>query len=94
MSKSEKESAKAIAYRILATADVVVTSYRTKALERLGFSWEELHLRFPRLIFAQILGYGEKGPEKIPPDSMQRHTFAGVGFLALPTNVEKRQLTR
>ncbi|MCZ8552675.1 CoA transferase [Escherichia albertii] len=60
----KKESAKAIAYRILATADVVVTSYRTKALERLGFSWEELHLRFPRLIFAQILGYGEKGPEK------------------------------
>ena len=60
----KKESAKAIAYRILSTADVVVTSYRTKALERLGFSWEELHLRFPRLIFAQILGYGEKGPEK------------------------------
>lgn len=43
---------------------MVVTSYRTKALERLGFSWEELHLRFPRLIFAQILGYGEQGPEK------------------------------
>jgi crotonobetainyl-CoA:carnitine CoA-transferase CaiB-like acyl-CoA transferase len=32
----KKESAKAIAYRIL-SADVVVTSYRTKALERLGF---------------------------------------------------------
>lgn len=60
----KKEEAKAIAYQILATADVVVTSYRTKALERLGFSWEELHFRFPRLIFAQILGYGEQGPEK------------------------------
>lgn len=60
----KKEEAKAIAYRILSTADVVVTSYRTKALERLGFSWEELHLRFPQLIFAQILGYGEQGPEK------------------------------
>lgn len=60
----KKEEAKAIAYRILSTADVVVTSYRTKALERLGFSWEELQLRFPRLVFAQILGYGEQGPEK------------------------------
>lgn len=60
----KKEEAKAIAYRILSTADVVVTSYRTKALERLGFSWEELHLRFPQLIFAHILGYGEQGPEK------------------------------
>ncbi|MCU6183901.1 CoA transferase [Citrobacter cronae] len=60
----KQERAKEIAWRILSTADVVVTSYRTKALERLGFSWEELHLRFPRLIFAQILGYGEQGPEK------------------------------
>lgn len=60
----KNERAKAIAYRILATADVLVTSYRTKALERLGFSWEALRLRFPRLIFAQILGYGEQGPEK------------------------------
>ena len=60
----KQERAKEIAWRILSTADVVVTSYRTKALERLGFSWEELHQRFPRLIFAQILGYGEQGPEK------------------------------
>lgn len=60
----KQERAKEIAWRILSTADVVVTSYRTKALERLGFSWEELHLRFPRLILAQILGYGEQGPEK------------------------------
>ena len=60
----KQERAKEIAWRILSTADVVVTSYRTKALERLGFSWEELHLRFPRLIFAQMLGDGEQGPEK------------------------------
>lgn len=60
----KNDRAKSIAYKILATADVIVTNYRTKALERLGFSYEELHLRFPGLIFAQILGYGEQGPEK------------------------------
>lgn len=52
----KNDRAKSIAYKILATADVIVTNYRTKALERLGFSYEELHLRFPGLIFAQILG--------------------------------------
>ena len=48
-------------------ADVLVTSYRTKALDKLGFSYEDLSERFPKLVFAQILGYGEKGPEKDTP---------------------------
>lgn len=30
----------------------------------MGFSYEELSKRFPKLIFAQILGFGEHGPEK------------------------------
>lgn len=60
----KNDRAKAIAYKILASADVLVTNYRTRALARLGFSYEELHSRFPGLIFAQILGYGEQGPEK------------------------------
>ncbi|PHI28157.1 CaiB/BaiF CoA transferase family protein [Budvicia aquatica] len=60
----KNEQAKQIAYKLLASADVIVTNYRTNALKRLGFSYEELSTRFPRLIFAQILGYGENGPEK------------------------------
>lgn len=61
------EEAKKAAYKLLESADVLVTSYRTKALEKLGFSYEELSKRFPKLVFAQILGYGEKGPEKDTP---------------------------
>lgn len=60
----KNEKAKSVAYELLATADVIVTNYRTNALKRLGFSYEELSLRFPQIIFAQILGYGENGPEK------------------------------
>ncbi|WP_019240290.1 MULTISPECIES: CaiB/BaiF CoA transferase family protein [Bacillus] len=58
------EEGKEATYKLLESADVLVTSYRTKALEKLGFSYEELSKRFPKLVFAQILGYGEKGPEK------------------------------
>ncbi|MFX3619432.1 MAG: CaiB/BaiF CoA transferase family protein [Sporolactobacillus sp.] len=58
------EEGKEAANRLLETADVLVTSFRTKALERMGFSYESLSKKYPKLVFAQILGYGENGPEK------------------------------
>ncbi len=61
------EDGKQAAYKLLETADVMVTNFRTKALQKLGFSYEELSQKFPKLVFAQILGYGEKGPEKDTP---------------------------
>lgn len=54
-------------HRLLATADVFLTNTRTKALDAMGLTWEELHRRYPRLIFAHILGYGEFGPRKDTP---------------------------
>lgn len=50
--------------KLLATADVLLTSFRQKALDKLGFDYESLKKRFPRLIMAQMFGYGDKGPEK------------------------------
>lgn len=50
--------------RLLADADIVVTSFRDKALEKLGLDYESLHERFPRLVFGQMRGYGQRGPEK------------------------------
>lgn len=60
--KSEK--GQEIAYRLLAEADVFVTNTRTKSLKKLGLDYDTLKEKFPRLIFAQVLGYGENGPEK------------------------------
>ena len=53
-----------IACRLLEQADVFVTNTRTKSLKKLGLDYETLKEKFPRLIFAQCLGYGEHGPEK------------------------------
>lgn len=60
----KNEKAKEVAYNLLASADVFVSNFREKALLRLGFSYEQLSKKFPKLVYAQILGYGEKGPEK------------------------------
>lgn len=49
---------------LLKTADVFLTSVRTKSLAHMGITWEELHQEFPKLVFAQDRGYGEFGPKK------------------------------
>jgi CoA:oxalate CoA-transferase len=44
--------------RVLENSDVLVENYAPGALERLGFGYDELASRFPRLIFASCKGYG------------------------------------
>lgn len=61
---TKKSEGKAVVHKLLQNADVLVTNFRNQALERLGFSYEELNAQYPRLIFAQVLGFGEEGPEK------------------------------
>lgn len=53
-----------VAYKLLEEADVFVTNTRTKSLKKLGLDYDTLKEKFPKLIFAQVLGYGENGPEK------------------------------
>lgn len=49
---------RAIALRLIDAADVFVTNQRPGALERLGFTYEAFAARNPRLVYAQITGYG------------------------------------
>jgi CoA:oxalate CoA-transferase len=47
---------------LLETADVLVENYRPGTLEKLGYGWDALHARFPRLIYAAASGFGHTGP--------------------------------
>ena len=53
--------------RLLETADVLVTNYRSQALKGMGLDDETVRERFPRLIYAHVLGYGALGPDKDRP---------------------------
>jgi CoA:oxalate CoA-transferase len=48
--------------RLLDKADAVVENFRPGTMERLGYGWDSLHPRYPRLIYAAASGFGHTGP--------------------------------
>ena len=54
-------------WRLIETADVVVSNFRPGVIERLGFSWEAVHARAPRVVYALVNGYGATGPGAAKP---------------------------
>ncbi|WP_444924862.1 CaiB/BaiF CoA transferase family protein [Microbulbifer sp. DLAB2-AF] len=48
--------------KLLQKADVVLENFRPGVMERLGFGWEDLHKKYPSLIYACISGFGHTGP--------------------------------
>ena len=55
---------KEIIYKIIKEADVFVENFRTGAMEKLGYGYEQLKAINPRLIYCSISGFGRTGPEK------------------------------
>ena len=58
--KSEKD--RAVFEALLGKVDIVVENFRPGTMEKLGFGWETLHPRFPKLIYASASGFGHTGP--------------------------------
>jgi CoA:oxalate CoA-transferase len=48
--------------RLLARADVLVENFRPGVMARLGYGWEDLRRRYPRLVMASASGFGQTGP--------------------------------
>src|SRR5688500_4720358 len=57
------EDARYIAGDLIDRADVFVSNMRPRALERLGFGYEQLADTNPRLIYCNVTGYGPDTPE-------------------------------
>ena len=71
----------AACHRLLETADVFVTNMRVQALKRLGLDYESVRDKYPKLIYAIGLGYGEKGPDADQPAFDHTAFWARTGFL-------------
>ncbi len=57
----KRAEGKQVLWRLLERADVLLENFRPGTLDRLGFGWETLRARLPRLVYAAISGYGHRG---------------------------------
>ncbi len=77
-----QERGQEILYKLLARSDVLVSSLRPYELERYKIDYNTLHQLHPRLICANLSGYGQKGPEKNEPgyDTTSYWARAGIPY--------------
>ena len=66
---------------LLADADVFVTNTRLASLKKLGLDYESIKDKFPRLIYASITGYGDKGPDANAPGFDNIAFWTRSGFM-------------
>lgn len=56
------EEGKEILWKLLKNTDVFIQGFRPGAVDRLGFSFEEVHSQLPELIYVSSSGFGPSGP--------------------------------
>ncbi len=61
------EAGREVLWRLVERADILISNFRPGVLERLGFPYEAVRARNPRLIYAVINGYGAQGPAAQKP---------------------------
>ncbi len=61
------EEDRAIFEQLLARADMVLENYRPGTMEKLGYGWEDLHRKYPSLIYGAASGFGHTGPDAHRP---------------------------
>lgn len=75
------QAGKDVLFRMLDEADVFITNWRSDALLRAALDYETLKVRYPKLIYAQLTGYGELGSDKDLPGFDFTAFFARGGWL-------------
>jgi len=57
-----KPEGQALALRLIAQSDILVENFKVGALAKYGLGYEQLHAKFPGLVYCSITGFGQTGP--------------------------------
>jgi crotonobetainyl-CoA:carnitine CoA-transferase CaiB-like acyl-CoA transferase len=86
----QTDEGKEVLHRLLESADVLLTSFRPDALERLGLGADVVRERYPRLVYARGHGYGVRGPDAgmAGYDASAFWARGGVGHVLTPPDLD------
>jgi crotonobetainyl-CoA:carnitine CoA-transferase CaiB-like acyl-CoA transferase len=84
----KEEEGQKILRKLITTADVFLTSYRSGALKKLKMTYEDFQAINPKLIYGYGSGYGEQGPEANKPgyDMVCYWSRSGIEGQVFPMN--------
>ncbi len=74
--------------KLAASADVFITNYQPQLLRRFRLTFEDLRPLNSKLIYAQVTGYGEVGPDAEKPGFDTTAYWARSGLMALLRDAE------
>ena len=63
----KSDDGKAILWQLLGTADVVIENFRPGTIQRLGFDYETVSAKHPRVVYCSVSGFGDSGPDAARP---------------------------
>lgn len=68
---------------LLKHADVMIHNFRPGVIEKLGFSYDEVRQLNPRIIYAEVTGYGKSGPWRGKPgQDLLIQSLSGLAWLS------------
>jgi crotonobetainyl-CoA:carnitine CoA-transferase CaiB-like acyl-CoA transferase len=68
--------------RLVARADVMIQNFRPGVIERLGFGYKNICQDNPRLVYAEVTGYGKIGPWRDKPgQDLLAQALSGLPWL-------------
>lgn len=73
---------------LVKSADVFVTNYQAQILSRFRLTWDDLHAVNPKLIYAHITGYGDKGEDAELPAFDALAYWARSGLMTSVTGLD------
>ena len=76
------EGDKAEVWKLVERADVLVEQFRPGVMERLGFGYDAVKKRNPKIVYCSISGYGQQGPRRTEAGHDINY-IAATGLLSL-----------
>jgi crotonobetainyl-CoA:carnitine CoA-transferase CaiB-like acyl-CoA transferase len=79
----QSDEGKSVLWRLVEKVDVLVENFRPGALDKRGFSYEEVKKRNPSIIYCSLTGFGSEGPSREKPgQDLLLQSLSGLAMLS------------